>query len=65
MQRIPALLKDEPAGLTKSQIEKSITGKAEFKRQALDALIDEGYVVVRDGPRGSRICSNLRLYEGE
>lgn len=51
--------------LTKQGIEDRVTGKAQFVRQALAALTDEGYVSVASGPRGSHLHTLARPFGGD
>jgi hypothetical protein len=37
-------------------------GKREFVRQAIDALVAEGHLTERDGPRGARLLMFLKPY---
>jgi 5S rRNA maturation endonuclease (ribonuclease M5) len=43
-------------------VESGVGGKAAHKRDALSRLVEEGYAVVDDGPRGSRVYRIERVY---
>jgi hypothetical protein len=51
---------------TSNAIERGVTGKAQYVRQALRVLLEEGYVDARPGPRQALIHNNIRPFvEGE
>jgi hypothetical protein len=47
---------------TQNAVERSVKGNADYKRRALAGLIAEGFVAMRDGPRGSRLCSSTKPF---
>ncbi|GAA2370805.1 hypothetical protein Cme02nite_45070 [Catellatospora methionotrophica] len=66
MQKISDALAGAGQPLTKQGIEDRVTGKATFVRLALAALVDEGYVAVTAGSRGSLLHSLKKPFgEGE
>lgn len=65
MERVSVLLRSTPGGLSGNAVEKEVKGKAEHIRTALEVLVDEGYVVRREGPKRSVIHVHVRpYYEG-
>jgi hypothetical protein len=63
MAKISDLLSVEP-GLTFNDIDKHFSGKREIKRLAIDALIREGYVEVRQGARNAQEHVLVKRYLG-
>jgi hypothetical protein len=49
-------------GVSRTEVEKSVVGRAAFVRRALDELIADGYVVETGGTRGSRLVRSLRPF---
>lgn len=51
---------DEPA--SKSAVERAVKGQAKWKRQAIDALIAEGFVTASDGSRGAILLTSEKPF---
>lgn len=65
MSRVADALAGAPMPLSGADIEHRVTGKAADVRRALAALVDDSYVAVTDGPRGARLHTLTRPYEGD
>jgi KaiC/GvpD/RAD55 family RecA-like ATPase len=50
---------------SRNQVERSVKGTATNIRLAIDALLQEGYLVESDGPRGARLVEFTRPYSGD
>lgn len=61
MERVSRWLEDN-GEQSQSAVERSVTGKTEFLRKALLTLAAEGFVSMRDGPRGSRLCASVQSF---
>jgi hypothetical protein len=55
MERVSRYLEIYDEARPRRAIEDNVKGKAEYLRQAIDALIGEGHAVEFDGPRGARL----------
>ena len=55
MERVSNLLELRPQPLSRNRIERDVSGKAPYVRNAIDALIREGYATQIPGPRGARL----------
>jgi hypothetical protein len=62
MQEVSTLLEKVPDGVSKSQIERNIVGKAAITRSAIDQLVTEGYAVIAPGPRGALVVKSVRPF---
>jgi hypothetical protein len=55
MARVSRVLAESGVPMTSNQVVSAVSGKADYVRKALAALVDEGYATATDGPRGSRL----------
>lgn len=62
MARVSAHLEAHGAPLSRNQLEKSITGKASAVRDAIDALIEDGYATSTPGARNAVLIHHVALY---
>lgn len=60
MARVSALL--QAGAMSKKAVETTIGGRAETIRQALEALVDEGYVTREQGLRGALLHRSVRAF---
>lgn len=65
MRKVCEALATAGQPLTKQGIEDRVTGKAQFIRQALATLVDEGFITVTPGPRGSHLHTLVRQFGGD
>lgn len=61
MERCSRWLEINP-GVNKRTLLTNVQGKREALEQALDVLVDEGWFVVEDGPRGAKLYRVVRSY---
>jgi hypothetical protein len=47
---------------SRNQVEESVKGRREFVRQAIDALLEEGYLHESDGPRNARLLRSVQPF---
>jgi AAA domain/DnaB-like helicase N terminal domain len=64
MGRVATFLTLHP-GASRTAIEEGVHGKGHYVRQALDCLIQEGYVEVEDGPRRAKFHRLVQLFNTE
>ncbi len=62
MEKVSRWLELQPDEVSRSDVEKSVTGTGEFVRRALDELIAAGHVAERGGPRGARLNRSLSAF---
>lgn len=62
MERIARALEGEAEALSFRGIDEKVSGKADHKRTALRALVDDGHVQVTDGPRNAKLHRLVRPY---
>jgi hypothetical protein len=62
MQRVSEFLEAQNEPVSRNTIEINVSGKAEAVRQAITALVDEGYARESDGARGARLVQFVRPY---
>lgn len=62
MERISEVLATASRALSKAEIEDRVTGRAQAKRQALAALVDDGHVQVTAGHHNSKLHQLVRPY---
>lgn len=66
MAKVSAAIIAAPHPLSSNDVAARVTGKATAIRTALAALVDEGYVLVTEGPRHSRLHSPIKPFaEGD
>jgi hypothetical protein len=66
MERVSKYLEGQRDGVSRTQVEKNVRGRAEYVRQAIDALVADGYVEESASVRGSRPVRSVRAYrEGD
>ena len=65
MGRISAALAKAGKPLTKADIEDRVPGRAQVIRQAIAALVDDGYVQVDPGHHNSHLHTLVKPYDGE
>lgn len=64
MERISRWLEINP-GKSKRDVRNEIGGRGSVVDQALDLLVEEGFVRVQDGPRNSRLHTSIRPFREE
>jgi len=62
MERISRWLELQPAPPSMNQIESERLGKRNYVRQAMRALVDDGYVAVTIGPNRARLHQSVKPY---
>ena len=62
MQRVSMVLEGVASGLSQNAITKAVEGNYTYLVQAVDQLVEEGYVVREDGPRKSKIHRSVRPF---
>jgi hypothetical protein len=63
MERVsPYLELRDPEAQPLSRVENQVTGKAEYIRQAVEALLAENYLTENEGPRGARLLTLARAF---
>ena len=61
MEKVSRYLEQRVEPCSRNQVEQNVKGKTGYKRQAIDALIDEGYAIeVQDGR--SRLVKSVTLF---
>ena len=65
MEKVSRLLEGSSSPLSKNAIETAVPGKAAYLRQALDCLVEAGYVEAFTGDRGSRLHRSVKHYREE
>jgi hypothetical protein len=65
MERISRQLELQSAAVAKSWVEENVQGKAEAKREALEVLVDEGFVKRETGARKALLFTSLKPYREE
>ena len=48
--------------VSRNDVERNVTGKAQYLREAMDALVADGYVAEREGSRGARVLFSIRPF---
>jgi hypothetical protein len=51
--------------VSRAEVERNVHGRGEFVRQAVDALIHDGYVAETAGPRRSRLIRSVRPFRAD
>jgi hypothetical protein len=62
MEKVSDYLARFAGPATRTQIETDVKGKAAFVRQAIDALVAEGYAAETPGERGARLVQHVRPF---
>lgn len=62
MEKVSRFLDAHPDGASRNQVETAIEARRGYVRRAMDALILDEYVTETDGPRRSRVLTNVRSY---
>lgn len=62
MERVSLTLEAAVSPMTAAAIEQGGHGRAAYVRRAVACLVEEGYVTVTDGPRGSRLHQSSRPF---
>jgi hypothetical protein len=62
MEKVSRYLETQAHPVPRREIEKAITGKAQFVRIAIDALVAEGYAGETSGPNNSRIVAPKKAF---
>lgn len=57
MVKVSRFLEGQSEPVSRKTIETNVTGKAEYVRVAMDALVADGYALEEDGPRNSRLLT--------
>jgi hypothetical protein len=61
MERVSIFLGAGEA-VSRNEVEQNVKGKDKYVRQAIDALVREGFAEEEDGPRGARLVRLIRPY---
>jgi hypothetical protein len=62
MEKVSRYLENLAEPVTQNTVEADIGGKAQYLRQAISILADEGYVEVSQGPNRSKLIASVELY---
>jgi hypothetical protein len=62
MENVSRYLENRSDAVSRTTVEKNVTGEAKFLRLAIDALIADGFAEESAGPRGSRPVRSVRPY---
>ena len=62
MEQVSRLVEASSAPLSKNVVENEIKGKRDYIRQAIQTLINEGYLKVSNGSRNSIVFESIRPY---
>ena len=62
MEKVSIYLERFAAPCSRKQVEQDVKGKAEYIREALEALVRDGYAEETRGPRGARLVKSLRAF---
>lgn len=62
MERVSRALEDASESLTFNKIAEAVEGKRSVVQAAVTALVDEGYVERKDGPRNSKLHTSVKPY---
>jgi len=62
MQKVSIALEGCSEPVTQNRIEEEVPGKARYVREALIALVEDGYVRRTDGPNRSRLHESIKPY---
>ena len=62
MQAVSRWLEKHPGRHPFADIEEHVKGKAQYKRDAINQLVQEGYAVESAGPRGARLIELVKPY---
>lgn len=62
MEKLSRILQDRPDPISRNQLELSVSGNAEKKRDAIDHLVRLGYATEHAGPRGARTYTTTRPF---
>jgi hypothetical protein len=62
MERVARFLEHHVEPASRRQIEDGVTGKRDYIRQAIDALVADGYATEHEGSRGSRLYQLTKPY---
>jgi hypothetical protein len=65
MVRVSEFLERQDEPVPTSEVERSVSGKSAGIRQALEALMDGGYVSRATAERGKKVWTSLRPYDGD
>ena len=65
MVKVSDALAGAPTPLNSRGVLDRVTGKAEHVRQALAALVDEGFIEVTSGPRGAQLHQLIKPFPGD
>jgi hypothetical protein len=62
MEKISRAIEDRPGPVTKSWVEEAVSGKTDWKRQAVEILVSEAYLLQDSGTRGALLYTSTRPY---
>jgi AAA domain len=62
MQRVSEHLEVQDQPLSRSKVERSVTGNRPHLRTAMDCLIAEGYAIATVGPRDARLLTSVKAF---
>jgi hypothetical protein len=62
MEKVSAYLVLAGDEVSRNDVERHVTGKAQYLRQAMDALVADGFVTEREGARGARLLRSTHPF---
>lgn len=62
MEKVSRYLETQSEPVPRSHVERDVEGKRDYIRQALELLVDEGYVDESEGARGARLAESVISY---
>jgi hypothetical protein len=62
MEKVSRFLERQVEPVSRNLVEEEKLGKRDYVRTALDLLVEEGYIVEREGPRRARLVEVQRVY---
>ena len=65
MERVSRWLEDQAEPATGREVERTVDGRGVHLREALRALVGEGYVAVEEGPRGAKLHRSARPFRDD
>ena len=62
MERVSRELQKHDEPRSQKQVEEAVEGRATYTRQALEHLVDEGYISLEIGPRSAKLYASIKPY---
>jgi len=62
MEKVSRYLVRVGEEVSRGDVEKNVTGKAKYLRDAIDALVADGFAAEREGARGSRLLRSVKPF---